>query len=74
MYPGSENPMRISRKYSTVFICDFNLVLYPFDEQFCDLHLRVLSASLNYLYFDVNAAFAEYEGNTVLIEYVVRIP
>jgi len=73
VFPGSKNPLRISRKYSTVFVCDFKLVLYPFDEQYCDLHFRVLSASQNYLYFDIETALAEYEGGTVLIEYEVRV-
>lgn len=72
VYPGSDNPVRISRKYSTEFVCDFNLVLYPFDNQFCVLYFRILSASQNYLYFDIATAAAEYEGSTVLIEYTVR--
>ncbi|XP_018013295.2 uncharacterized protein LOC108670342 [Hyalella azteca] len=74
VYQGSDNPLEVSRKYSTEFKCDFDLVLYPFDSQSCDLYLRLLSASQDYLYFDTQSASAQYEGNSLLIEYQVSPP
>ena len=71
MYSGSENPVTVTQKYSTVFVCDFELTLYPFDDQHCDLHLRVLSASTAYLLFDVDSSTATYLGSELLIEYMV---
>lgn len=72
MYSGEENPLIISRVYYTNFICDFNLVLYPFDRQHCDMHLRILSASKKYITVDEMATSAKYSGSELLLEYEVR--
>ncbi|XP_071530537.1 uncharacterized protein [Panulirus ornatus] len=69
LFSGDENPLTITRMYSTTFVCDFNLVLYPFDEQHCDMHLRMLSASKNYLMLDDVATSAAYYGSELLLEY-----
>ncbi|XP_076049413.1 uncharacterized protein LOC143030094 [Oratosquilla oratoria] len=74
VYSGSENTFQLSRKYTTIFICDFNLVLYPFDNQHCDMHLRILSASKSYLEFDFENSLSSYLGNSLLIEYEVNQP
>ncbi|KAF2361463.1 Low-density lipoprotein (LDL) receptor class A repeat [Trinorchestia longiramus] len=74
LYDGSENTLEVSRKYSTVFQCEFYLLLYPFDDQYCDLHFRMLSASQDYIYFDTRSASAVYEGNPILLEYQVLPP
>ncbi|XP_071514862.1 uncharacterized protein [Panulirus ornatus] len=74
LFPGEENPLIISRKYSTTFVCDFNLVLYPFDVQHCDMHLRMLSASKNYLMFDGLTTTASYHGSELLLEYQLEQP
>ncbi|KAG7162460.1 Glycine receptor subunit alpha-4-like 4, partial [Homarus americanus] len=49
LFLGKDNSIRLTRKYSTIFVCDFNLMLYPFDIQHCDMHLRMLSGPKNYL-------------------------
>ncbi|XP_076046337.1 uncharacterized protein LOC143028315 [Oratosquilla oratoria] len=74
VFAGEENTLQLTRKYSTVFICDFNLILYPFDDQHCDMHLRILSASKAYLEFDLEHSLAEYLGNSLLVEYEVSQP
>ncbi|XP_071542888.1 uncharacterized protein [Panulirus ornatus] len=74
LFPGEENPLTISRKYSTTFVCDFNLVLYPFDEQYCDMHLRMISASKSYLRFEEEATSAVYGGSELLLEYQLKQP
>ncbi|XP_071552922.1 uncharacterized protein [Panulirus ornatus] len=74
LFPGGDNPLIISRKYSTTFICDFNLVLYPFDVQHCDMHLRMLSASKSYLRFDQLATSTAYYGSELLLEYQLEQP
>ena len=71
IFPGSGNSLKISRKYSTTFVCDFRLVLYPFDEQYCDLHFRMLSASKNYLKFEYGTADVIFSGSKELVEYEV---
>ncbi|XP_076041999.1 uncharacterized protein LOC143025904 [Oratosquilla oratoria] len=74
VYSGGENTFQLTRKYSTTFTCDFNLILYPFDDQYCDMHLRILSASKSYLEFDFEKAASVYLGNALLIEYEVGQP
>ena len=32
-FAGSENPITISRVYSSEFICEYNMAIYPFDTQ-----------------------------------------
>ena len=38
-YKGEENPIVISRVYSTSFLCEFNMANYPFDTQICSMIL-----------------------------------
>ena len=37
IYKGSENELILSRVYTTNFICEFELVSYPFDVQKCSM-------------------------------------
>ncbi|KAK3887647.1 hypothetical protein Pcinc_008254 [Petrolisthes cinctipes] len=69
LYSGEENPLIISRVYFTDYICDFNLVLYPFDQQHCDMHLRIHSASKEYITIDETSTSAKYISSGLLLEY-----
>ena len=33
VYSGAENTLKISRVYSTQWLCDYNMLYYPFDTQ-----------------------------------------
>ena len=33
VYPGAENTLRITRVYSTKWLCSYNMLFYPFDTQ-----------------------------------------
>ena len=37
MYLGKENDIVLSRIFTTKFICEYQLIYYPFDSQVCDL-------------------------------------
>ncbi|XP_063885586.1 uncharacterized protein LOC135113890 [Scylla paramamosain] len=74
LYPGEDNRLILSRKYNTLFVCDFDLMLYPFDSQYCDMHLRMLSASSNYLEFNALETTAVYIGSKMLLEYHLAQP
>ena len=37
VYQGSENVLILSRVYTTTWVCEFDLAMYPFDEQKCDM-------------------------------------
>ncbi|XP_076058656.1 uncharacterized protein LOC143035676 [Oratosquilla oratoria] len=69
IYSGDTNPVSTTRKYSTVYTCNFDLVLYPFDIQSCFLQLKILSASSEYIIFNQTNSFVDYLGPTSLIEY-----
>ncbi|KAG7175156.1 Glycine receptor subunit beta-like 2 [Homarus americanus] len=71
VYSGLENPISVRRKYSITFQCQFDLKMYPFDEQFCHMELTMLSASSRLLVFDASGTKAMYEGNPQLVEYFV---
>ncbi|XP_069189029.1 uncharacterized protein [Procambarus clarkii] len=71
LFSGEENSLILSRKYTTAFTCDFDLVLYPFDVQYCDMRFRMLSGSKDYLIFEEAASSATYHGSTLLLEYEV---
>ncbi len=36
-YKGAENPIVMTRTYSTDFICEFDMSNYPFDTQLCSM-------------------------------------
>ncbi|CAL4064074.1 unnamed protein product, partial [Meganyctiphanes norvegica] len=74
IYSGTSNPMIISRKYSSNFICDFDLTYYPFDEQRCDMRLKMNSASVNFITFDPVNSTVVYLGTTQLVEYQIGAP
>ncbi|XP_037783103.1 uncharacterized protein LOC119579386 [Penaeus monodon] len=71
VYSGPENPLTVRRKYSITFQCQFDLKMYPFDQQYCDLELTMLSASSRLLVFDESATRALFDGNPQLVEYTV---
>ncbi|KAF2363479.1 Neurotransmitter-gated ion-channel transmembrane domain [Trinorchestia longiramus] len=71
LYPGRGNDLRLSRKYTTLFVCDFDLNLYPFDVQKCPIELRLMAASSDQLKFQREQVTAHYTGPDYLIEYQV---
>ncbi|KAK4319126.1 hypothetical protein Pmani_009956 [Petrolisthes manimaculis] len=70
IYSGEENPLSVSRKYSTVYACSFDLTLYPFDNQYCDVHLQIVSGQVSFLDVHPNSSVV-YLGGTVLNEYKI---
>ena len=70
IYSGKENPLSVSRKYSTVYACQFDLTLYPFDSQHCDIHLQIVSGQVSFLDVHPNSS-VKYLGSDVLNEYQV---
>jgi hypothetical protein len=35
LFRGDENPIVLTREYDLFFSCDFDLVMFPFDTQYC---------------------------------------
>lgn len=71
VYSGSGNPLSISRKYGSVYSCDLDLALYPFDNQQCFMNFRLTSALKTFLVFNANNSSVINEANNLLLEYKV---
>ncbi|KAF2356090.1 Neurotransmitter-gated ion-channel ligand-binding domain [Trinorchestia longiramus] len=71
LYPGRGNDLHLSRKYTTLFVCDFDLNLYPFDVQRCAIELQLMAASSGQLVFQRQQVTADYTGPNYLMEYEV---
>lgn len=57
----------------STFSCNFDLLLYPFDEQTCGMEFQILNAPKEFLTFDINNTVAKNIGSSMLIEYEVSI-
>ncbi|XP_069974759.1 glutamate-gated chloride channel alpha-like [Penaeus vannamei] len=49
IYKGSENYIRISRKYTITFRCHFNFFYFPFNTDFCNMEFRINKNTKNYV-------------------------
>ncbi len=59
LYRGDENPITLSRVYSGKFLCEFSMIVYPFDTQRCSAlfvmkgnsgkFVELVAADINYL-------------------------
>ncbi|ROT64887.1 putative accessory gland protein Acp29AB-like isoform X2 [Penaeus vannamei] len=72
VYLGSENHLSVERKYTSKFLCDLDLALYPFDVQRCFMDLEVLSAATDFVVLEEAISTVSYVGAKLLIEYEVR--
>ncbi|XP_071530487.1 uncharacterized protein [Panulirus ornatus] len=71
VYSGEKNTLTTRRKYGTVFMCDLDLALYPFDAQECFMHLRITSATKSFLVFNTFASSVNNSASNLLLEYAV---
>ncbi|XP_042227423.1 uncharacterized protein LOC121869925 [Homarus americanus] len=71
IFSGDKNALSTRRKYGTVFMCDLDLALYPFDAQECYMRLRISSASKSFLEFDTIESSVNSTANKLLLEYEV---
>ncbi|KAK4314330.1 hypothetical protein Pmani_014362 [Petrolisthes manimaculis] len=74
LFSGEENALTIYRKYGTVFLCNLDLSLYPFDTQECFMHLKITTAPKNFLVFDSLLSNVTYSASKFLLEYQVGNP
>ncbi|XP_071533859.1 uncharacterized protein [Panulirus ornatus] len=71
VFSGETNTMTTRRKYGTVFMCDLDLALYPFDAQECFMHLMITSATKSFLEFDTIISSVNNTASNLLLEYNV---
>ena len=70
VYSGSENRHFISREFTTLWLCQFDMRWYPFDTQECKMQFKNLNKAS---YFAaLNRVNLSYVGPKDLTEYVVK--
>ena len=70
MFPGSQNPITVSRVYSIKFFCEYDMRWYPFDEQTCTM-IMVLDGVLDN-YADLLTKHLKFSGAKELTQYYVK--
>lgn len=77
IYNGYENYLRISRKYTITFSCNFNFFYYPFNTNYCSMIFQVKRntdayvALLKYgdgINYDHNDRLSEYDIGRILVK------
>jgi len=78
VYRGVDSPMLMTREYFIKFNCDYDLTMYPFDTQICEMIFQVNGIPKTYLALGVQTPLncpscdgAEYLGSRSLVEYVI---
>jgi len=78
VYKGVDSPLIMQREYLISFTCDFDLLMYPFDTQVCNIDMEVNAVPMKYLTLGIETPEgcptcdgATYLGNRMLVEYVV---
>lgn len=78
VYRGVDSPMVMTREYFIEFNCDYDLIMYPFDTQICEMLFQINGIPKQYLKLGVQTPMgcatcdgATYLGNRQLVEYVI---
>jgi len=78
IYRGVNSPMVMTREYFIEFNCDYDLLMYPFDTQICEMVFQVNGIPKTYLKLGVQTPLgcatcdgASYTGNRALVEYII---
>ena len=66
-YTGWQNSISMLREYSNDFICDFNMAMYPFDIQICNM---IFTQYTNEEYM-MEPEYLKYHGSIDLTEYYI---
>ncbi|XP_063886617.1 uncharacterized protein LOC135114675 isoform X1 [Scylla paramamosain] len=71
VFSGSCNPITVTRRYKMRFNCEFDLLLYPFDQQTCQVPLLFQTNIRDYVKFSYTQSQVKYTGPSKLREYEV---
>lgn len=72
VFPGSSNPIVLSREFYQEFTCDFDLSWYPFDRQICYMNFTVQGQTARSLILRSDKNVVKYFGKEYLVEYRVE--
>ena len=53
VYKGVDSPMVMTREYFIEFNCDYDLMMYPFDTQICEMLFQINGIPKQYLKWHV---------------------
>ena len=69
MFSGDENSHYISKEYTVLWNCDFNMMWYPFDTQTCPMQFKILNEFADRV--KLNPQHLAYSGPMDLTQYMV---
>ncbi|XP_064113366.1 uncharacterized protein LOC135220009 isoform X1 [Macrobrachium nipponense] len=68
-FSGNDHSLETSQLYNATYTCIFDLLMFPFDQQVCQLRFTLVSASTSYVMLvPINVS---YTGPRSLIEYTI---
>ncbi|TRY70496.1 hypothetical protein TCAL_02367 [Tigriopus californicus] len=70
IYKGSENVLKISRVYTVKFLCEFDMNIYPFDSQQCQMQFIMKGNSGNFA--RLRKSVLSYTGKIDLTQYFIK--
>ncbi|XP_042204130.1 uncharacterized protein LOC121853820 [Homarus americanus] len=71
-YPGADNDIVSSEKYTAVLTCNFDLYVYPFDIQVCSINIDIAREYEETVVFSVEKRRAFFTGSEDLSQYKVK--
>ena len=70
MFSGDENSHFLTKEFTILWICQFNMMWYPFDTQTCAMQFKIVNKFADFV--DLNPQHLAYSGPTDLTQYVVK--
>ena len=70
MFSGEENSHFLTKEFTILWICNFNMMWYPFDTQTCAMQFKIVNKFADFV--DLNPRHLAYSGPTDLTQYVVK--
>ena len=70
IFEGEKNKIEMARALETVFICKYDMALYPFDTQTCTMDFMLTVVSDDFCFLSIGGL--EYAGPTELTQYFIK--
>ena len=70
MFSGKENYHFLNKEFTILWICQFNMMWYPFDTQTCAMQFKIVNKFADFV--DLNPQHLAYSGPMDLTQYVVK--
>ena len=70
MFSGKENYHFLNKEFTILWICQFNMMWYPFDTQTCSMQFKIVNKFADLV--DLNPQNLTYSGPTDLAQYIVK--